>query len=165
MSDILSRLAPPPGSRHSVRRLGRGPGTGKGKTSGKGMKGQKARKPGNFHKVHFQGGQTPIQRRLAKRGFRVPFPVHTVVVNVGQLERFDAGTVVDLEKLRAARLVQGRDVRVRVLGEGELTKKLTVHAHGFSASAAEKIAGAKGQTVVVASAAAAGDAPAAGTDS
>jgi large subunit ribosomal protein L15 len=163
MSDVLSRLAPPAGARHSTRRVGRGPGGGKGKTSGKGMKGQKARKPGNFHKTHFQGGQTPIQRRLAKRGFRVPFPVQTVVLNVSQLERFADGATVDLEALRAARLVQGRDVRVKVLGEGELTKKLTVHAHGFSASASEKISGAKGQTVVIADAAAAGEAP--GTDS
>lgn len=163
MSDVLSRLAPPPGARHSVRRVGRGPGGGKGKTSGKGMKGQKARKPGNFHKTHFQGGQTPIQRRLAKRGFRVPFPVETVVVNVAQLERFDDGATVDVEALRTARLVQGRDVRVKVLGEGELTKKLTVHAHGFSASAAEKIAAAKGSTVVIADPPAQGDAPATGS--
>jgi large subunit ribosomal protein L15 len=163
MSDVLSRLAPPPGARHSVRRVGRGPGGGKGKTSGKGMKGQKARKPGNFHKTHFQGGQTPIQRRLAKRGFRVPFPVQTAVLNVGQLERFADGATVDIEALRGARLVQGHDItRVKILGQGELTKKLTVHAHGFSATALEKITGAKGQTVVIADAAA--EAPAA-TDS
>lgn len=162
MSDVLSRLAPPAGARHSVRRVGRGPGGGKGKTSGKGMKGQKARKPGNFHKVHFQGGQTPIQRRLAKRGFRVPFPVETVVLNVGQLERFADGTTVDEAALRKVRLVQGRDVRVKILGDGELTKKLTVHAHGFSASAAEKIQAAKGQAVVIPDAVAAGtEAPAA----
>jgi large subunit ribosomal protein L15 len=145
--------------------VGRGPGGGKGKTSGKGMKGQKARKPGNFHKIHFQGGQTPIQRRLAKRGFRVPFPIQTAVLNVGQLERFNDGATVDLEALRGARLVQGANIRrVKILGEGELTKKLTVHAHGFSASALVKIAGAKGQTVVIADAAAA-ETPAAGTDS
>jgi large subunit ribosomal protein L15 len=162
MSDVLSRLAPPPGARHSVRRVGRGPGGGKGKTSGKGMKGQKARKPGNFHKTHFQGGQTPIQRRLAKRGFRVPFPVETVILNVGQLERFADGSTVDEAALRAARLVQGRDVRVKILGDGELTKKLTVHANGFSASAAEKIQQAKGQAIVIPDAAAAGtEAPAA----
>ncbi len=161
MSDVLSRLAPPPGSRKNVRRVGRGPGGGKGKTSGKGMKGQKARKPGNFHKTHFQGGQTPIQRRLAKRGFRVPFPVETVVLNVGQLERFAEGSTVDEAALRAVRLVQGRDVRVKILGDGELTKKLTVHAHGFSASAAEKIAQAKGSAVVIADAAAKAEAPAA----
>jgi len=82
------------------------------------------------------------------------------VVNVAQLERFDDGTTVDVEALRNARLVQGRDVRVKILGEGELTKKLTVHAHGFSASAAEKISGAKGTTVVIADAAA-GEEPAA----
>jgi large subunit ribosomal protein L15 len=155
MSDVLSRLSPPAGSRHLTRRLGRGPGTGVGKTSGKGMKGQKARKPGNFHKVHFQGGQTPMQRRLAKRGFRVTFPIETAVLNVSQLERFADGTVVDEAALRAARLVQGRDVRIKVLAGGELTKKLTVHAHGFSAKAAEKIAQAKGTTVVIADATAA----------
>ena len=149
MSDVLSRLSPPPGSRHSVRRVGRGPGGGKGKTSGKGMKGQKARKPGNFHKVHFQGGQTPIQRRVAKRGFRVPFPVETVVVNIGQLERFASGATVDEKALRDARLVQGRDVRIKVLAEGELTKKLTVVAHSFSKKAAEKIEQQKGKAVVV----------------
>jgi len=157
MSDVLSRLAPPPGARHSVRRVGRGPGGGKGKTSGKGMKGQKARKPGNFHKTHFQGGQTPIQRRLAKRGFRVPFPVETVVLNVGQLERFTDGSTVDEAVLRKVRLVQGRDVRVKILGDGELTKKLTVHAHGFSASASEKIQQAKGQAIVIPDAVAAGN--------
>jgi large subunit ribosomal protein L15 len=150
MSDVLSRLAPPPGSRHSVRRVGRGPGGGKGKTSGKGMKGQKARKPGNFHKTHFQGGQTPMQRRIAKRGFRVPFPTETVVLNVSQLERFANGATVDEAALREARLVQGRDVRIKILASGELTKKLTVHAHGFSAKAAEKIEQAKGKAVVIA---------------
>src|SRR5690242_5057560 len=150
MSDVLSRLAPPAGARHSVRRVGRGPGGGVGKTSGKGMKGQKARKPGNFHKLHFQGGQTPIQRRVAKRGFRVPFPVETVVVNVGQLERFASGATVDEKALREARLVQGRDVRIKVLAEGELTKKLTVVAHAFSKKATEKIEEKKGKAVVVA---------------
>jgi large subunit ribosomal protein L15 len=155
MSDLLSRLSPPPGSRHSVRRVGRGPGGGKGKTSGKGMKGQKARKPGNFHKTHFQGGQTPMQRRLPKRGFNVPFPIETVVLNVGQLERFADGGSVDEAGLRGARLVQGRDVLIKVLGDGELTKKLTVHAHKFSAKAAEKIERAGGKAVVIADAAAA----------
>ena len=150
MSDVLSRLAPPPGSRHNVRRVGRGPGGGKGKTSGKGMKGQKARKPGNFHKTHFQGGQTPMQRRIAKRGFRVPFPTETVILNVSQLERFANGATVDEAALREARLVQGRNVRIKVLSSGELTKKLTVHAHGFSAKAAEKIEQAKGKAVVIA---------------
>jgi len=133
-----------------VRRVGRGPGGGKGKTSGKGMKGQKARKPGNFHKTHFQGGQTPMQRRIAKRGFRVPFPTETVILNVSQLERFANGATVDEAALRQARLVQGRNVRIKVLSSGELTKKLTVHAHAFSAKAAEKIEQAKGKAVVIA---------------
>lgn len=149
MSDVLSRLSPPAGSQKKTRRLGRGPGTGVGKTSGKGMKGQKARKPGNFHKTHFQGGQTPIQRRLAKRGFRVPFPVEAAVINIGQLERFAAGSTVDQDALRKARLVQGRYVRIKILGVGELTKKLTVHAHAFSAKAKEAIEKAKGTTVVI----------------
>jgi large subunit ribosomal protein L15 len=147
---VLSRLSPPAGSRHKTRRLGRGPGTGVGKTSGKGMKGQKARKPGNFHKTHFQGGQTPIQRRLAKRGFRTPFPVETAILNLSQLERFANGATVDETALRGARLVQGTEVRIKVLAGGELTKKLTVHAHGFSAKAIEKIEKAGGKTVVVA---------------
>jgi large subunit ribosomal protein L15 len=150
MSDVLSRLAPPDGSRHAEKRLGRGTGTGVGKTCGRGQKGQKARQPGNFHKLHFQGGQTPMQRRLPKRGFRVPFPVEVVAINIGDLERFDAGKVVDEAALREARLVQGRDVRIKILGGGELTKKLEVRAHGFSKSAAEKIQSAGGKAEVVA---------------
>lgn len=149
MTDILSRLAPPAGSRHSERRVGRGPGCGVGKTCGRGMKGQKARQPGNLGKLHFQGGQTPLQRRAPKRGFRVPFPVTTVAVNVGSLERFDAGTEIDEAALRSARLVQGRDVLVKILGQGELTKNLVVHANGFSKSAVLKIEQAGGKAVVV----------------
>jgi large subunit ribosomal protein L15 len=149
VSNVLSRLAPPEGSRHSEKRLGRGVGSGLGKTCGRGMKGQKARQPGNINKLHFQGGQTPIQRRLPKRGFRVPFPVRGVSVNVGDLERFDAGATVDEKALRDARLVQGRDVRVKILGEGDIKKKLTVSAHAFSASAKEKIEKAGGTVVVL----------------
>ena len=158
MTDILSRLAPPAGARRPERRVGRGPGSGVGKMCGRGFKGQKARNPGNLGKPHFQGGQTPLQRRLPKRGFRVPFPVVTVAVNVGNLERFEAGAVVDEALLRKARLVQGRDVRVKILGQGELTKALTVNAHGFSKSAACKIEQAGGKTVVVEQAPAASEA-------
>jgi len=147
MSTVLSRLTPPAGSVKTSKRLGRGVGSGLGKTCGKGMKGQKARHGGNFGKLHFQGGQTPIQRRLPKRGFRVPFPIETVAVNLADLERFAAGTVVNEAALRAARLVQGRDVLIKVLGDGELTKKLTVEAHSFSASASEKIEKAGGKAV------------------
>lgn len=154
MSDILSRLSPPEGARTREKRLGRGIGSGLGKTAGRGQKGQKARQPGNIHKLHFQGGQTPMQRRLPKRGFRVPFPAKTVLVNVSQLERFEAGSAVDEQKLREARLVQGRDVRIKVLGEGELTRKLTVSAHAFSKSAQEKIEKAGGTVVRLAAPAA-----------
>jgi large subunit ribosomal protein L15 len=149
MSDVLARLSPPAGSRKAPRRVGRGPGSTQGKTCGRGMKGQKARKGGNIEKLHFQGGQTPIQRRLPKRGFRVPFPVETVAINVGQLERFDAGQSVDEAALRQVRLVQSQGVRVKILGGGDLTKKLTVAAHRFSESARRKIEAAGGSVVVV----------------
>ena len=149
MSSILSRLHPPEGSKHSEKRLGRGIGSGLGKTCGRGQKGQKARHGGNFGKLHFQGGQTPLQRRLPKRGFRVPFPINTVGVNVGDLEGFDAGSTINEAALREARLVQGRDVRIKILGEGDLTKKLKIEAYGFSASALEKIQAAGGEAVVI----------------
>jgi large subunit ribosomal protein L15 len=151
MSEILSRLAPPDGARHSEKRLGRGIGSGVGKTCGRGQKGQKARQPGNIHKLHFQGGQTPLQRRLPKRGFRVPFPETVVAVNLSELERFDAGRVVDEAALREARLVQGVAHRIKILGGGELTKNLEVRAHAFSKSAAEKIEKAGGKATVVSS--------------
>ncbi len=147
MSDILSRLAPPPGARHKEKRLGRGVGSNLGKTSGRGQKGQKARAGGQINKLHFQGGQTPMQRRLPKRGFKVPFPITTVAINVDDLERFDTGATVDEQALRASRLVQGRDVRIKILGDGELTKALTVSAHGFSKSAVAKIEQAGGKVV------------------
>jgi len=149
MSTILARLAPPAGSVKIAKRLGRGVGSGLGKTCGKGTKGQKKRHGGNFGKLHFQGGQTPIQRRLPKRGFNVPFPQVVVALNLGDLERFDAGSTVNETSLRAARLVQGRDVRIKILGDGELTKKLSIEAHAFSASASEKIAKAGGKAVVL----------------
>ena len=149
MGTTLHTLSPNPGATKKKKRLGRGVGSRTGKTAGKGMKGQKARHGGNFGKLHFQGGQTPIQRRLPKRGFRVPFPEVTVALNVADLERFDAGSTVNEAALRAARLVQGRDVKIKILGDGELTKKLTIEAHSFSASASEKIAKAGGKAVVL----------------
>ena len=150
MADVLSRLAKPAGATTSEKRIGRGVGSGLGKTSGRGQKGQKARSKGNINKLHFQGGQTPLQRRLPKRGFRNPFAAVTAAVNVGDLERFDAGTVVDEAALRAARLVQGPADRIKILGEGALTKKLTISAHAFSKGAAEKIAKVGGSAVVLA---------------
>ena len=151
MSGVLSRLSPPAGSRRVERRLGRGPGSGVGKTSGKGMKGQKARHPGGLSRLRFQGGQTPIQRRLPKRGFRLPFPETTVAINVGELERlFASGADVDEQALRKVRLVQPRGARVKILGGGELKKKLTVRAYKFSVVAAEKIAKAGGKAITLA---------------
>jgi len=150
MSSILSRLSPPPGAKKVAKRLGRGIGTGLGKRAGRGQKGQKARSTGNIGKKHFQGGQTPIQRRLPKRGFRNPFAVDVAIVNVGSLESFDAGANVDESALREKRLVQGRDVLVKVLGNGEVTKALTVTAHMFSASAVAKIEAAGGKAITLA---------------
>ena len=147
MSAILSRLAPPAGSRPKERRLGRGPGSGVGKVAARGMKGQKSRNGGNIGKLHFQGGQTPIQRRLPKRGFRVPFPTKTVAINLSSLDRFESGSEVGEEQLRAARLVQGGADVIKILGSGELSKPLTVIADAFSKSAKEKIEAAGGKAV------------------
>jgi len=150
VSDLLSRLSPAPGAKRAERRLGRGPGSRVGKTSARGMKGQKSRKPGNIGKPHFQGGQTPIQRRLPKRGFRVPFPIRTIGINVGQLEeRFDDGARVDEAALRAAGLVRRSDVRIKILGDGELGKKLEIVAYRFSSEAQKKIEAAGGKAIVL----------------
>jgi large subunit ribosomal protein L15 len=149
MKDQLSTLEHPAGARHSEKRLGRGTGSKLGKTCGRGTKGQKKRSTGNIGKLHFQGGQTPLQRRLPKRGFRVPFPAFTVEVSLGDLERFPAGSVVDEKALREARLLQVRGARVKVLGNGELTKKLTVEAYKFSKSAQEAIEKLGGKVVVL----------------
>jgi large subunit ribosomal protein L15 len=154
MSDVLSHLSPPDGSRKNSKRLGRGIGTGLGKTAGRGQKGQKARSTGNIGKRHFQGGQTPMQRRLPKRGFNNPFAIPSAEINVCDLERFASGTVVDEAVLLAARLVHSKGLRIKILGEGELTKSLTVQAHKFSATASEKISKAGGKTVIVATGAA-----------
>ncbi|HEX2734251.1 MAG TPA: 50S ribosomal protein L15 [Polyangiaceae bacterium] len=149
MSDVLARLAAPAGARHSERRVGRGAGSSQGKTCGRGFKGQKARNGGNIGKLHFQGGQTPIQRRLPKRGFRVPFPKTVEAVNLSVLERFAAGSVVDEAALRSARLVQDGGSFIKVLGSGQLKHKLTVKAHQFSKSAKAAIEAAGGTATVV----------------
>jgi large subunit ribosomal protein L15 len=149
MADILSRLAKPAGATTTEKRIGRGVGSGLGKTSGRGQKGQKARSKGNINKLYFQGGQTPMQRRLPKRGFRNPFAATTAEVNVGELERFAAGTTVDEAALREARLVQGQADRIKILGDGQLTKALTVSVHAFSKSAASKIEKAGGKAIAL----------------
>lgn len=148
--DILSKLQAPEGAVTKKLRVGRGVGSGVGKTSGRGQKGQKARSTGNINKKHFQGGQTPIQRRLPKRGFRNPLADVVVNVNVGALEAFEDGAQVDVAALKERRLVQGRFDLVKILGDGELTKKLTVTAHRFSKGAIEKIEKAGGKAVVLA---------------
>jgi len=148
--DILSKLQAPEGANTERRRVGRGVGSGLGKTSARGQKGQKARSKGNINKKHFQGGQTPIQRRLPKRGFRNPLADVVVSINVGELEAFEDGAEVNVMTLKAARLVRGRYDVLKVLGDGELTKKLTVEAHRFSRSAAAKIEKAGGKAVVIA---------------
>jgi large subunit ribosomal protein L15 len=148
--DILSKLQAPAGAVKERTRVGRGPGSGLGKTAGRGQKGQKARSKGNINKLHFQGGQTPIQRRLPKRGFKNPFGPVVAYINVGDLERFEAGATVNAESLRDLRLVRGRFDVLKILGSGELTKAVTVTAHKFSKSASEKIEKAGGKTVVLA---------------
>jgi large subunit ribosomal protein L15 len=149
MADILSKLGAPAGANTPKKRLGRGVGSGLGKTSGKGQKGQKARNTGNFSKTHFQGGQTPMQRRLPKRGFVNPFTLTVATINVGDLERFTAGTVVDEALLRRERLLRGACDRVKVLGDGTLSKALTVNLDAFSQSAKDKIVAAGGEANVI----------------
>jgi large subunit ribosomal protein L15 len=147
MANTLSKLAKPYGATQKKRRVGRGVGSGLGKTAGRGQKGQYAR--GGVRR-EFEGGQTPLMRRLPKRGFSVPHPIRTAEVNVGALEmKFEAGASVDEKALRASGLVKGRADRIKILGGGELKKKLTVSAHVFSKSAAEKIEKAGGKAVVV----------------
>lgn len=162
--DILSKLQAPEGANTERRRVGRGVGSGLGKTSARGQKGQKARSKGNINKKHFQGGQTPIQRRLPKRGFRNPLADKVVNINVGDLEAFSDGAEVNATTLKAARLVRGRFDLLKILGEGELSKKLTVHAHRFSKGAIAKIEKAGGKVVVIAPPAARGKAAAASSE-
>ena len=150
MANWLSNLPAPEGSNTKRLRKGRGVGSGLGKTAGKGQKGQKARHAGNFGKLGFQGGQTPIQRRLPKRGFRIPFPVETVAVNVNILaKRFDANALVDMETLKAAGLIKRAAERVKVLGNGDLDKALTFRVHAVSAGAREKIEKAGGKVELI----------------
>ena len=125
MADTLSNLAKPIGSTQKKIRRGRGVGSGLGKTAGRGQKGQYARSRG--FKPHFEGGQTPIQRRMPKRGFNNPFPKITAEINVSQLDMFGAGAKVDEQALRDRGLVKGRCDRIKILGDGDLTKAVTVH--------------------------------------
>lgn len=144
----LSNLRPAEGSKHSDNfRRGRGHGSGNGKTAGKGHKGQKARsgapRPG------FEGGQMPLYRRIPKRGFTNPNTKKIVAINLSELERFENGADVTVEALRAAGVVKNSFDGVKILGNGELTKKLNVSVNAFSASAKEKIEALGGKAEVI----------------
>lgn len=145
----LHELSLVDGSKKSVKRIGRGHGSGWGKTSGKGHKGQKARSGGSI-RPGFEGGQMPLQRRVPKRGFNNIFRKKIVALNLKQLEtKFDNGAVVDVDALRNAGLVKNSFDGVKILGNGELTKSLTVKVDGFSAAAKEAIEKAGGKAEVI----------------
>lgn len=153
MADTLSKLAKPEGATKGKIRKGRGVGSGLGKTAGRGQKGQYARRA--TFKPSFEGGQTPLARRLPKRGFKKRNQAVVAEVNVGELEAFDAGAKVDETVLRAHGFIKGHADRIKILGDGELTKAVTVTAHSFSKTAQAKIAKAGGKAVLLAPAAAA----------
>ena len=144
----LHELSPAPGATKETKRIGRGHGSGQGKTAGKGHKGQKARSGGGV-RPGFEGGQTALARRIPKRGFNNIFGTVYAVVNVCDLERFTEGTVVDTELLKASGLVKKELDGIKILGNGELTKNLTVKAAKFSAAAKEKIEKAGGKAEVM----------------
>jgi large subunit ribosomal protein L15 len=145
----LNSIRPPKGAKHPKKRVGRGPGSGHGKTSSRGHKGAQSRS-GHSYKRGFEGGQMPLHRRVPKRGFHNPFRVEYAVVNLDTLsEVFEAGSSVTPDVLRERGLVRQARARIKVLGRGDITKKLTVQAHKFSGAAAEKIAAAGGTTEVL----------------
>ena len=144
----LHELSPVAGSVKESKRKGRGHGSGNGKTAGKGHKGQKARSGGSI-RPGFEGGQMPLQRRLPKRGFNNIFAKTIVAVNVGSLNKFEDGAVVDTQALVDAGLVKNSFDGVKILGNGNLTKKLEVKVNAYSVSAKEKIEAAGGKAEVV----------------
>jgi large subunit ribosomal protein L15 len=145
----LHSLKKPFNSTHRKKRVGRGQGSGLGKTAGRGGKGQKARS-GNMRFEGFEGGQSPLQRRLPKFGFNAPNRLNFAEVNLRDLERFAAGTTVDEASLRAAGVIKGQADGVKVLGTGKLTRKLVVKANRFSAAAKEAISAAGGSVEEIA---------------
>lgn len=145
----LDKLKPADRSKFKKKRVGRGPGSGLGKTAGRGHKGAQSRSGYSF-KRGFEGGQMPLHRRVPKRGFTNIFRTEYDVVNLDQLEAaFDQGATVTVETLREHGLVGSRKSLVKILGRGELTKALTVHAHKFSGKAAEKVAAAGGKAEAI----------------
>jgi len=149
MGTNLHDLKGNPGSNRRKKRIGRGIGSGHGQTAGKGVKGQKARTGHHGARFGFEGGQMPMQRRLPKRGFKNAFRKEAFAINVGALsERFPDG-VVDVDAMKNAGMVPRTAPRVKVLGEGDVSKKLTVRAHAFSESAREKLTKAGGTAEVI----------------
>jgi large subunit ribosomal protein L15 len=144
----LDDLRPAAGSTKNRKRVGRGDGSGHGKTSGRGHKGQGSRSGGNT-KAGFEGGQMPLQRRLPKRGFKNPFRIEVAVVNIEQLEAFPAGSEVTPAVLLEHGFIRGKNGRVKILGDGTLSKPLTVKAHGFSTRAKEKIESSGGKAELI----------------
>ena len=144
----LHELSPAEGSKKEVKRIGRGHGSGQGKTAGKGHKGQKAR-AGKGMRVGFEGGQMPLQRRIPKRGFNNIFAKKVVAINVGTLNKFEDGAVVDIAALTEKGIVKNSFDSVKILSNGTITKKLTVKANAFSKGAVAKIEAAGGKTEVV----------------
>lgn len=144
----LHELKPAEGTNKSKKRLGRGTASGQGKSAGKGQKGQKSRSGGGV-RLGFEGGQMPLYRRLPKIGFTNIFRREYAVVNLSDLERFDNGTVVNPDVLKEAGLVKAMLSGIKILGNGDLTKNLTVQAHKFSKTAADKIAAAGGKVEVI----------------
>ena len=145
----LHELSPAQGSTKPRKRIGRGPASGQGKTAGKGHKGQKAR-AGRGPRIGFEGGQMPLQRRIPKRGFNNIFRKEYAIVNLSALEElFDAGAVVDYEALASAGLLKKKLNGLKILGEGEITKQMTVKAAKFSATAKAAIEAAGGIAEVV----------------
>ena len=144
----LSNLKPPKGSRRARKRVGRGPGSGTGKTSGRGQKGQKAR-AASKKKPGFEGGQMPLQRRLPKRGFTPLNRVQWAIVNLSSLSGFDEGAEVTPETLAAAGIIGKATAPVKILGEGEISHSLTIKAHKFSKSATSKLEAAGCQIEVI----------------
>ena len=145
---FINELSPMPGSTHVAKRKGRGPGSGNGKTAGRGQKGQESRSGGGV-RVGFEGGQMPLARRVPKRGFNNIFAKPLEAVNVSVLEMFEDGAVVDAAALLESGVLSKCVYGVKILGNGEITKKLTVKANAFSASAKEKIEAAGGKAEVV----------------
>lgn len=144
----LHELSPVEGSKKDAKRIGRGHGSGWGKTSGKGHKGQKAR-AGRGMRVGFEGGQMPLQRRIPKRGFNNIFAKEIVSINVGSLNRFEDGEVVDAAALVEAGLVKNYFDGIKILGNGELKKNITVKVDAYSESAKAKIEAAGGKAEVI----------------